>query len=292
MRTVIFILFVIIIIIIYFYKKDNIEGYDAKVPNITEARCGDICTQGIGCFGFGYNPQKNTCYLSKQVILGQPTSSSLYADEYQPEYAKCGKIDPIRSTEDKITDNDKRKNTIYSCQNSYRDLYQIYFIENNIMKKLKNDEIKQLYKDIPFEDYPIRAMDWPTVKKDSDPNKLYIVPEKHEFTVYEKDPREYLGTYLFPYECVENVSEKDCMQECTDNKDCEGFEWNPSYLKKIEGTNDYKIYKDVCCPKQKTTGIISRRKQYENGNYFIKKVVEKLNYTDNDIIQMKKNIYV
>ena len=75
-----FLFIIIIIIIIYILLNtscddiNNIEGFDARVLNLTKEQCGKLCTSIIGCQGFSYNDQ-NQCYLSKTPILTKPVNS-------------------------------------------------------------------------------------------------------------------------------------------------------------------------------------------------------------------------
>jgi hypothetical protein len=69
---------------------------------------------------------------------------------------------------------------------------------------------------------------------------------------------------------------------CDVDDTCIGVEWNPYYLK-TKSDNSAEIYKNICCPKTQINNIIPRRKEFENGNFYLKKHVDAFN---------KDNIYV
>jgi hypothetical protein len=96
--------------------------------------------------------------------------------------------------------------------------------------------------------------------------------------VREKDD-EYLGTYMYPHKCSANISKKDCLHQCINNKDCQGTEYNPTYLQSDN------IHKGICCPKIKINKIIPRRNKFNFGKFYLKDRIIKDNMnTDDDVI--------
>ena len=93
------ILFVIISVFfaltITFYILDNltIENYDEKITKISQRQCGNMCTNALGCYSFGYK-NNGDCYLSKTHTLGQLTDG-LYSDDYDASDYRCNKFRPI-----------------------------------------------------------------------------------------------------------------------------------------------------------------------------------------------------
>lgn len=279
----------IIIIIIYCVTKHKVEMYDGRISGITKELCGKICTETFGCIGFAYDGTNSKCYISKRPILYQP-GNSLYSDEYNYGHYRCNKIDPLRDDIDNIdtiTQDRLRRNMIYSCANEERDMFEIYKIVNNKIEKIPKTNISQdtrpnSFLTVEYEKYPLNEIIWPTQRKDLQPQDLVSKDEEKikNYILFEKDDKEYLGQYLYPHRCVENVSEEECLETCRKNIDCVGTEFNPVYIKNEKGSNV--IYKNVCCPKRKIRDVITRRKEFENGHFYLKKEPVELD---------KRNVY-
>lgn len=284
-----FLLFILMIIILLYSLCSNkiLENYDARVTGATKETCGKICTETFGCLAFAYDNINSKCYLSERPILFQP-GTSLYSNDYEFDHYRCNKVDPIRSdidTSETITEEKMRKNMIYSCQNQERDAFRFYKIVNGKMEEVNktNDPIdtsQNSFLDVIYEKYPLHEIEWPNQRKDLISTDLIRqdTDELNNYTLFEKDRREYIGDYLYGFKCVKNISEHDCIQSCKENKDCIGVEYNPVFINKVIDNNDTSqhIYNNVCCPKRNFNNIIKRRDKYKNGNFYLKKELNKL----------------
>lgn len=271
---------IIVLILIYlidrYMTKDNsngsiIEGYDARMTGVTKEVCGRVCTKTFQCDGFAYHEEpkdmsQSHCYLSQTPIIGEP-SAGVYQDEYKPKKLRCNKLHSIKSNDTgALTDADIVNNTIYLCSPDEFGPYLSYKIVNGVMEQVDRNSIDK----IQPEDYQLEDIVWPKYKKDYKPNLLPPEIETKKYTVFEQDKYEHLGQYLYPYKCVENVTQGECLRTCNENKDCVGVEWNPVYLKKQKDGSTI-IHKEVCCPKREISQVINRRKEFENGRYYVKK---------------------
>lgn len=260
------ILCLIIIITIIQYNSfvdDNNEHFDARVKGLTKNKCGEICTAVLGCQGFAYSDD-NLCYLSKSPILGKSVTS-LFSDDYSVTDYRCNKAQPILDVTDLITPDLLKRNSLYMCSDSEQGKYDINIISENLSMPIGDfDEIDKV--DVPK--YKIIAnFKWPIDKRDT---LLKDMTTSDNFKIYEKSNDEYLGQYLFPHKCVSDIDELSCLKLCDIDNDCIGIEWNPFYLK-TKSDNSSDIYKNVCCPKTQINDIIPRRKEFENGNFYVKK---------------------
>lgn len=272
MLLIMIFILIICIFIIYLTNLFTVEPYNARISGITEHDCGKACTDGYGCVGYGYDRGTAKCYISKYPIIGQPTTDSLYADQYTSYQERCNKIDPIRPHLDpkwSITDYKKNRNTIYSCDRSEEGNWHIYRIVNGQKTPITPEEIINM----PYEKYELTDITWPKVKIDK--TLLDFTGDQIEvdrnYLLFKTDDREYLGQYLFPYKCVDNIPEKECLNNCAKYKECKGTEWNPSYIK------DGKRVHNVCCPKKEISQVITRRDEFKNGRFYIKTIPHELN---------------
>jgi hypothetical protein len=253
-------------------KHKSQESFDARISNYTDEECGRMCTKVYGCKGYAFDKNTNKCYLSKDFILGQPSFNTLYSDEYLTSQLRCNKKKPIDVDLEVIREADeyiKKDNTVYLCSDNERDVYTYYKIVNGTKIAITPDQVRT----IPYEPYVIGTIDWPKKKKDIDPNIPSVAKEQEnlsDYNIFQKDNREYLGQYLFPYQCVNNISENECLDTCDKNSDCEGVEYNPEYIK------DNKLYRNVCCPKRILSEIITRRPEFEHGSFYVKKKIQDL----------------
>lgn len=247
----------------------NIENFDARIKGLTKKKCGEICTSVVNCQGFSYSDD-NMCYLSKSPILGK-SITSIFSDNYSQTDYRCNKSQPIRNETELITPEMLKRNSLYMCSDSEQGKYNLNIICENLNMEIGDlDEIDKI--DIP--NYKIITnLKWPVDKRDT---LLKDTSAIDNFKVYEKSPDEYNGQYLFPHKCVSNIDELSCLKLCDVDNECIGVEWNPFYMKN-KSDNSYEIYKNVCCPKIQISDIIPRRKEFENGNFYIKKHVDEFN---------------
>lgn len=261
----IILLILVLIYVIYQLTNPKKEHYDSRISGVSEDDCGKACTIAYGCQGFGYDSEKAKCYISKLPIAGQPSTNSLYSDEYSSGQKRCNKNNPIMPEVDQksnITNYKKLQNTIYSCANNERDSYTLYEIVNGNITPIRKSDIK----DLSYKPYELNEIEYPKFKKDME--LIDIVGDQIEknknYMMFVKDMQEHLGQYLFPYKCVDNVSEKECLDTCVKYDDCTGVEWNPVYIE------NGKERKNVCCPKKIIDQIITRRHDFINGRFYTK----------------------
>jgi hypothetical protein len=284
--TIFIIIFVIIIYNIF--SKSETEHYDTLINNTNIGNCAQQCKTAKGCYGFGYNKDKKKCYLSKTYIKQQPSAIVNHYREYTDKNIKCNKLFQINKITDNTPDILRKKNASYMCDNMEKNKSQnIYSYEKKIEK------IEDINKDISnmkLENYDIMDYNWgnKTDRKILSKQKL---PEKQDDIYFKKDKREYLGKYIYPYKCVRDVTEKDCILDCKNKINCQGVEWNPVFIQRTNkvGLKDPNLYKynvkiNVCCPKTEITDKINRRSIYKYGNFYLKQKYKKLNPKENIII--------
>lgn len=245
-----FLLFVIAVIIIVFIiwcrnddnvnnnNNDTIEGFDARLLNLTKEQCGKLCTSILGCQGFAYD-DKNHCYLSKSPILTQPTSS-LFADEYNTSDYRCNKAQPILDPTDLVSPELLKRNALYLCSDNERGQYDFTVISENKVTKI--GDFYQLDQ-VNIPDYKIiDDFVWPQVKQDTVLTKGKR--DINKFMLYDRSGDEYLGPYLFDHKCSSNVNLTSCLQTCEGNDNCVGTECGILImLKQTETQRQYiKIY--------------------------------------------------
>ncbi len=259
-------LIIIIIMMIFFYKNNNTtnENFDARVSDITQEKCGDMCTKIYGCNGYSYDSENKKCYLSQNPIIGSPIGS-MYRDEYKSYFIFCNKPYPIKDDIDENRQKALPKNTIYTCQKSKTGV--------SSYKKILNESIEDIpSKDavIDVENYKLKPLTWPFIKKDIDPNYVTKDDYINKIIMFDYDPdHEYQGSYLLPHKCVSNIPLYNCLTKCTIEDGCTGVEFNPALLEKLEN-GKYMQRKNVCCLKSSEFNKIKRTKNHENGAYYKK----------------------
>ena len=279
---IILIVICIIIAIIIIYNN-NIEGFDEKVTDATYNNCGQMCTKILGCAGFAVDSEMNTCYLSKKPILGRP-EESIFNMEYKNTMPRCNKIEPV--TDPVIASNIAlKKNATYIClPNGQEDKQTIKVIVND-EKEITN--IKDL-DNIHIDNYTFETIEWGN-KGNSislEDNKYLITNPTKDNTaiIMKKYDKEFLGQYAYPHGCVKDITQKDCMTDCINNKDCVGTDWSSIYLRKNKNNDTYEKYEGICCPMRNITKVVDRRNEYKYGNFYMKDVVIKDNITSENII--------
>lgn len=263
-----FIVTCILIIILIYLKGTKIEQYDGKIANMTKKDCGIKCTNTYECSGFAHKAN-NSCYLSKTPILSAPIDK-VYASDYTPSDYRCNKLQPIYRVDDITVPETMKRNALYNCSESEQGEYVLELISPFKTEPIYDfDDVESL--DVP--QYDLHPYDWPITRNE----KINTINGVNDYLVYEKSEDEYLGQYLYPHRCVDNIPENKCLDICKYNKDCVGVEWNPFYVKSIGKNNVYNIYQNVCCPKKQIKTVIPRRKDFENGRFYLKTYQDKLN---------------
>ncbi len=274
--TCIFIIFLIIIDMIN-SSKIEVEGYDAKISNLTEIQCGTECTTGQNCYGFGYKPIEKSCYLANKAILGAP-ENSLYTDEYSKLDRRCNKINRIKD-DDFVDDKSITRNSVYICSDGENNINTEFQYANFGSTSLEDTNGNHMAPTTVT--YDLHIVDYPTEKKDVEPIGLasYNLKKKNQTESktnnkygFVESNKEFLGQYLLAHQCVVNVPLYDCLKFCEDNEYCAGTEWNYS-LMKVENS-DYYVYEKVCCPKGIIKKIIPRRDKVGRGKFYVKQKIE------------------
>lgn len=277
-------IFIICIIYITYAKT---EHYDLIIPNISVIECGTKCTNGTNCSAFAYKPTENKCYLSKSSILGQP-EDGLYSNEYSKLDRRCNKINKMIE-ENRIDNNSLTQNSIYMCSDGEYGLstrFQYANLGASSLESTNSTIYDRANADIltPVNmSYDVHEIEFP--KTIPDKNAILNIQEPIKTNNYgflESD-KEYLGQYLLGHQCVVNTSLIDCLSYCKNNSKCSGVEWNEKF------TDENGVHGNVCCPKSIIKQIIPRRTKFENGKFYVKHDIEKLNKQKfNDIISLSK----
>jgi hypothetical protein len=272
MNNIQFFIIIILVIILFINIKLNKtkEPFDLLQDNVRKEDCGRACTKSPTCKGFAYNTATLECYLSKNQILGPP-SAGQYSREYSSELMRCNKIRSLSDNKRVIPENpdDQLKyNTIYLCAPNEKADYEFYQIVNGEMNKTE----KKLIDYLPDIEYVVEEIDWTNKQKDYVKQILLPPLEEDEYklkpyNVYDVDDKENLGQYMLPHKCVSEIPLEQCLETCNEHKECIGVEWNPLY----------KDNKNVCCPKIEITKKITRRPEFEHGNFYVKNNKREIN---------------
>jgi hypothetical protein len=257
-------LIIIIILLIFLYNNSTKEGFDARVSDITQEKCGDMCTKIYGCAGYSYDSDNQKCYLSTNPIIGAPMDS-MYRDEYKPDFTFCNKPYPIKDEIDENIYQALPKNTVYTCQEGDEGITNYKKIINESIEDIPAKEAV-----VDVERYKLKPLTWPFEKKDLDPNYVTKDDYINKIIMFDYDPNhEYQGSYLLAHKCVSNIPLYNCLTKCTIEDGCVGVEFNPSFLEKLPN-GKYMQRKNVCCLKSSEFNKIKRRKKHENGAYYKK----------------------
>lgn len=135
MIFIIIIVILTIFVIALFNKKIKlqsiIERYSERLEKTNFQKCAEFCKTTAGCYGFGYNKQKQICYPSKVPINGRPLDDSiLYKSDYTTDQAICNKLQPITEAGKNIPFTDRRANSIFVCRES-ADLQPSWYLSYN-----------------------------------------------------------------------------------------------------------------------------------------------------------------
>ena len=273
-----FLAIIILVITNILFSNHNRETFDAKINRSTKEKFGIMCTKVFGCKAFSTG-ENNTCYLSKSNILNKPTKSK-FAEDYNNEIEKCNKISVLKDIQEH-TSLEKKLNALYMCNTKNDVNFKIY---DNVEKIINSPNDIQY---INVDEYSSVDIDWDKEITLDDYPEFIKNPDKIKYvTVMNEENKEFMGQYMYPHKCSGNISQRDCINHCAKNEKCVGTEWNPTYIKKLKNKDEYIyiLHKGVCCPKIKITNKIPRRKNYENGKFYLKKIIDKNNVTKSMII--------
>ena len=358
--TFLIIITVIIVTVLLINKKNqSIEGYDERLPNTNFEKCAEFCKTTAGCYGFGYDKEKDICYPSKETIAGRPLDPKiLYKEDYQKSNATCNKLQPIRNPQVGIPFSDRRANSIFVCTEEDGFQPQWYLHYNKTFRNIgEGKNIDQIF---DVDEYNVKAYTWPTNKFDLNhldylleqrdkeilnpdnitsverienplPERvvqseelpptpvnrvrqldfnlnqvidkgteilrnvrnslilpavdatvinpeLVFLPERHSMINKPQVPFDHTytefrtfedmndGDFLNRYQCVANISKKNCLKYCSDSPACVGVEYNPIFGER----------RNVCCPKRSIGTFKPRSDEYRNGRFYLKQVKDKL----------------
>jgi hypothetical protein len=253
-------IFITVLYMIYYViHYDVYEQFDEKINRVTKEQCGIICTKVLDCQAFATDDNK-TCYLSKTPITGKP-HGSIFSLEYNHDDMTCNKLQGIPDPSI-ATSLDLIKNATYMCRKTANAISPDYRIYVNGEKTLQ--DLNHL-NDMTIDRYTFEGIDWGK-QMDLDDNKELITnPTKDNSVIVMREKNEeYLGQYMVQHKCSENISKRDCLDQCINSDDCIGTEWNPVYLH-----ND-NLYERICCPKIKINEIIPRRNDFKFGKFYLK----------------------
>ncbi len=290
MKYQIFYIIIILILLYIFYNlftknknNKNInskENFDGRISDVTQEQCGDFCTKIYGCGGFSYDDSNQKCYVSINPILGNPPFDSLYVNEFDPSFLICNKPFPIKDEIDEGQDFAYAKNSIYLCSQEMDTLGKFQYVNGESQQVQDNQKITN-------DPYKLKQLYWPTRRKDLDANYVTNNDIFNNIIFYEKDDEnEHLGQYLFQHKCVNDVPLTDCLQKCALEDECDGVEFNPLLLEKVNNVNDEDSKqtllqrKNVCCLKKNIKNKIKRRKEHEAGSFYTKKLEDQAYLTN------------
>ena len=248
-----------------------IENYDGRISNInTNEECANICIKSYGCQAYSFDDKDKKCYLSKVPVVGYPIGR-LYTSEYKPYQYTCNKIRLIRNKNDYITPETQEMNRIFSCfDNAIGDPDLVYYKDDGIIKLENEIDLKKYENE--YKSYDMIELNYPDEKIDIDINQQlnktlnYVDTRK---IIFEENNKYCQGDYLYDYKCSKNISLNNCLDNCKNNNNCVGVEWND-----INNEN-------ICCPMKNIREMVNRNDKISKGKFY-KKII-KNSYNDNDI---------
>lgn len=96
---------------------------------------------------------------------------------------------------------------------------------------------------------------------------------------YLVSPKEHIGTFLNPHQCVANTQLFDCLKACDIRDKCTGTEWTPLMVAVNDEGEDV-MYENVCCPKRDITEITERKSKNSRGRFYVKLTEQQLTDLD------------
>jgi hypothetical protein len=168
-NIIIFLIIITITIINIIDKlKDRttiIEGYDDRYTDMSVTDCAQFCKTTAGCFGFGYDPRKKTCYPAKDTLLGPPLDpNTLFRASYNPNNVTCNKIDPIIEPNKYVPFDKRRSNSLYVCSER-QGMQPLWYLHSR--DRLRDiGEGAQIDEIFDVDIYNVRNHKWPINKYD------------------------------------------------------------------------------------------------------------------------------
>ena len=300
LMILIVVMLVVCVLVYYMHRTRDAEHFDSRLDGTTREQCGMACTKILGCAAFGYDDTKKLCYLSKDPIFTRP-DTKVFAQYYKVDMPRCNKLyaidDPLYNSRDNLL-----RNATFTCKAAENGPD---YIKTYMNKELTLDTIDDVNK-LKLEPYTFVDIDWADGAGDMNtPNartsvidlgkNMNLVTNPTRATsvnVMKEYDAEILGQYLYPHECVSNISQKDCLKECLDNPYCAGTEWNPYMLAPIADAdlsdpaqvNKYVVKSGVCCPKRVLSKAIPRTDAHKYGHMYVKQNVVKSDIPSDAVI--------
>lgn len=173
---------VLIFLILYFYNKQNIEGYDARIKDTNFDECAKFCRTTANCRAFGYDKFKKICYPSQTVIAGRPIDS-IFRDEFLYTNATCNKEKYIEDPSTEPSFEERRSNSIFTCTEDYKKAPQFYLYNKNTFTNI--GEGKNIDNIFDIDVYEVKPFNWPRNNFGPGQDDLYI--KKIENETYNKN---------------------------------------------------------------------------------------------------------
>lgn len=296
-------LMILIIIIIISVKLFNslistniIEHYDARLKDQSLERCANFCKTINNCYGFGYDHEKSICYPAQEIITSDPFTT-LYYDQYDRKHFICNKVKPLIEPDQNPSFKDRKSNATFACSEKEKQP-QLYLHDQDKLTNIDEGQNSDYLTEMG--EYSVRRYRWPTNKfekgqedlvqefKDKQGLKPSVITDLEryntpviinkeiirpivkeptkDYTSYRIHRRMNDSKYLDHYKCMQNVPRRQCLDYCSDLKDCVGIEWNPQFMH----------YSNVCCP-MKSVNLVPRTLLKKNGRFFLKSMKKKLN---------------
>lgn len=310
-----FLLLSIVIIIILLFTNNIIEGYDEKIIDSTLENCARYCKLTENCTGFFYDHNNNICYPSKNKTDYENINTKKWYYENKKDFIQCNKKAPIKTINVYNTHSLSAPNATYGCTN----LDKNDKIKQQVLSQIEEHEFDphdpqkvimlQDYNKVYFLNkhessnpmlthYDIMAHNWEDAEMKSwlELEKYHINKEKNR-SIKNLTPRYgtieldgYISTndynngeFLKDYQCLDNIEFVDCINYCSNNKECKGVEFIPHHIEEVNGERILK--KNMCCPKSSIGNFVERPLKYSNGRFYKK---EKLILNKNKL----KNNYI
>ena len=101
-----------------------------------------------------------------------------------------------------------------------------------------------------------------------------VQPQKSQYISYARNNNYNSGQLLNDYKCVKDIPLETCLNYCSSDNKCVGFEWNPEFMPS---------YQNVCCPYKSIGKFIGRNDSQGLGHFYEKTVSNQLNKQNNYI---------
>lgn len=94
-----------------------------------------------------------------------------------------------------------------------------------------------------------------------------VIPERPKYITYKESDNYNTGEYINDFKCVKDIPLKTCLNYCSKDDKCVGFEWNPLFEDK----------QNICCPYKSIGQFIERKENKKVGRFYEKKFSNELN---------------